>query len=348
MRLLIVTQVVDDAHPVLGFFCRWISSFASEVDSIEVVTLEKGNFSLPDNVTVHSLGKELQVSSRLVYAYRYWSLLWRLRNRYDVVLTHMNPEYTIAGFPLWFILRKQVGMWYAHGAVTIRLRLATLLANHIFTSTAQGFRLNTRKCSFVGQGIDVDLFSLIKKQSEDTLQLVTVGRLSPVKNIDTLLQCCHILHSQGVVFRFIVIGSAVTASEKEYAQKMKALAEELGLSKYVSFVGSLRQEELPASLAAADIFIHDGQTGSLDKAILEAMAVGVPVVSSNVAYIDMVQGSDSDFSYAAGNPKELVAKVQQYCALSLVTKERIIATNRDLVVRDHSLASFVKKIISQY
>ena len=349
MKLLIVTQVVDTRHPILGFFHGWIESFAKEVESVEVLCLEKGEYHFPANVTVHSLGKEVQTQSTLVYVWRYVSLLWKLRKQYDAVYAHMNPEYVIAGFPIWFVLRKQIGMWYAHGTVSLRLRIATMMSQIIFTSTPHGFRLTTPKCKVVGQGIDTNLFSPVSEKTFDgTYHLVTVGRITASKNLDTLLRCCNQLKEQGIPFRFSIVGGSITKGEKAYEALLRKQVEELGLTENVIFVGAVQQAELPKTLHKADIFIHDGRTGSLDKALLEAMSAGVPVFSSNDAYIGIVSKEGFDPTYPAGDFMALASVVTGYIALPQDQQEKIIERNRKLIVEEHSLATFVRKIVSQY
>ena len=58
MRLLVVTQIVDTNDSNLGFFHAWLQRIAAQVDSMIVLCLKKGEYQLPANVTVLSLGKE--------------------------------------------------------------------------------------------------------------------------------------------------------------------------------------------------------------------------------------------------------------------------------------------------
>src|SRR3972149_3520538 len=99
MRLLIVTQVVDTNDSDLGFFHRWIEEFAKHCESIVVICLKEGQHRLPPTVAVYSLGKgktasgfQLPAGRRFRYTIRFFTLLWRLRNSYDAVFVHMNPE----------------------------------------------------------------------------------------------------------------------------------------------------------------------------------------------------------------------------------------------------------------
>ena len=58
MKLLICTQKVDTNDDNLGFFHDWIKEFARHCEKVTVICLYKGEYGLPKNVIVKSLGKE--------------------------------------------------------------------------------------------------------------------------------------------------------------------------------------------------------------------------------------------------------------------------------------------------
>ena len=76
MRLLIYTQKVDKNDPVLGFFHQWIEEFAEHLDALEVVCLEKGEYTLPGNARVTSLGRE-EGKGRMTYVWRFYKHLFQ-------------------------------------------------------------------------------------------------------------------------------------------------------------------------------------------------------------------------------------------------------------------------------
>ena len=129
-KLLIITQKVDKNDSVLGFFHGWILEFAKNYEELIVICLEKGEYDLPDNVKVLSLGKEDNVS-KFVYLIRFYKYILQNRKNYDNVFVHMNVEYVILGGLVWKILRKKIGLWYMHKSVTLKLRLAEKLVDII-------------------------------------------------------------------------------------------------------------------------------------------------------------------------------------------------------------------------
>ena len=117
MKILIVTQVVNTEHPILGFFHRWIEEFAKHYELVHVVCLEEGTHALPANVTIHSLGKETS-KNKFLYLLKFYKQIWQLRGEYDVVFVHMNQLYVVLGYPVWKLLRKKMSVVHTRQHIT--------------------------------------------------------------------------------------------------------------------------------------------------------------------------------------------------------------------------------------
>lgn len=258
-----MTQAVDEDNPTLGFFVRWITEFAKYADHLEVICLYKGRYTLPTNVRVHSLGKENGRRSALVYAIKFKMLAWELRNDYDAVFVHMNPEYVAIAGILWRILGKKIALWYTHKSVTLWLRVAALLADIIFTASKESFRLKSSRVRVMGHGIDTELFSpdlSVPRMGH----YLSVGRLMPSKDHRTA-----IAEARNDGKRLRIVGEGPERDELE------AYARSLGAQ--VGFLAGLSQAKLRDEYRKAALLIHTSKTGSLDKVVLEALACGLPV-----------------------------------------------------------------------
>src|SRR3989344_1150879 len=104
MKLLIITQKVDKNDDLLGFFHSWVSELSEHFDDVFVISLGVGEYHLPNNVKVFSLGKPANGRSasggesllrRFNYIVRFYKYIWRERKNYDAVLAHMNPIYIV-------------------------------------------------------------------------------------------------------------------------------------------------------------------------------------------------------------------------------------------------------------
>lgn len=315
-RLLIVTQVVDKGHPILGFFHRWIEEFARHCELVTVICLQEGQHTLPGNVRVLSLGKEQGVSKG-TYVVRFFRYIWKLRHEYDVVFVHMNPEYLVAAGWLWRLLRKRVALWYTHGTVNAKLRIAAFFAHRVFTASRESFRLPSKKVCVTGHGIDTDLFTPDPNVRRGS-HFLSVGRLMPSKRHDLVIRAAY---AAGVPLRIVGDGP-----ERE---RLETFAKKLGAT--VVFAGALPQEALVHEYQTARAFVHTSETGSLDKVVLEALACGCPVITTSAAY------EGFPVRYAAALP-EAIAKA---AALHEET-DRASA-----IIEKHSLAALIPRILQE-
>lgn len=330
MKLLIITQKVDKNDSVLGFFHRWILEFSKKVELVNVICLEKGEYDLPNNVHVHSLGKE-KAKNKLLYVFNFYKYIWSLRKEYDVVFVHMNQIYVILGYLVWKIFGKKISLWYAHGQISTSLRFATFLSDILISSSKKGFRLETHKLKIVGQGIDVDLFKNISSEKENII--LTTGRISNTKNIDTMVDVLNELGD----YKLVVIGEPITIQDSVYMDTLKKKISSLNLTERIIFKGSVAQEDLPGQYKNAKVFLNLSDTGSLDKAVLEAMSLGLIVFSSNIAFKDIL----NEQFLESKNPTYIAEKIKG------VHNESIGLSNREFVIKNHSLDKLIKNILSE-
>jgi len=332
--MLIVTQVMDLDHPILGFFHRWVVEFATQCESVEVICLQEGRHELPNNVTVHTLGKEDSVSC-LQYVWRFYKYAWQLRQQYDGVFVHMNQVYVLLGWPLWTLLRTRVSLWYMHGSTPISLRVASRLVNKIFTGSPESFRLRRSNLLVTGHGIDTGLFKP-QEVVEKKYDLITVGRITSSKNITELVEILSKVENKTVTLA--IVGAPVTEAEQSHEQELKQLIATQGLTKRVHWLGRVSQTELPGILCSARVFVTAARNGSLDKAMLEAMACGLPVVS-------MAPGSAS----LPLGENQLESKEAFVHAIARTLVEHADSMNLVAYVQqNHSLDRLVAKIIATY
>jgi len=272
IKILIITQKVDNKDPVLGFFHRWTEEFAKHAEYVTVIALGVGEYQLPKNVRVFSLGKERGVS-RLGYIFNFYRFIWRERKNYDTVFVHMNPEYVVFGGICWRLWGKRVALWYTHKSVDLKLRAASLLTHTILTASKESFRHQSKKVHIVGHGIDTDFFSPndnIKRESF----LLSVGRLSPIKRHDLVIE---IAAREGILLHI--------AGEGDERENLESLARRVGVN--VVFLGALSHVQLRDEYRRAARFIHRSETGSLDKVVLEAAACGCPVDTTDPALVGL-------------------------------------------------------------
>lgn len=334
-KLLFITQKVDSQDDVLGFVHLWISRMASRWDSITVVCLEKGGYDLPDNVKVLSLGKE-SGPSRFGYLARFFKYI--TSESYDSVFVHMNPLYAVLGGPFWRLTGKKVVLWYLHPQITLSLRLALLWANKVATANAGSFPLKSPKVIAVGHGIPVDIFHNMDI-SRKPRSILVLSRISPVKNIDLIIESLKILKDENSDFSCTIIGDA-SPGQAHYLAGLKNKVQQYGLENVVEFKSGVPNHQAPDLYNQFEIFVNLTSQGSLDKTILEAMACEMLVVTTNKIFSGI-----AGILVAGDNlPETIAAKLAE--ALSQSKDEQIILGKqaREYVIQNHNLDTVILRI----
>lgn len=346
MKLLILTQKVDINDDLLGFFHGWIKELAKYCQKITVVCLGLGEYDLPDNVKALSLGKETN-RSRLKHTINFYKYIWQERRSYDTVFVHMNAEYIILGGLFWRMLGKKVILWYAHGHVPVSLKIAEKLTNTIFTSTKSGCRIESKKIKVIGQGIDVDRFRPKGQETRNgrELRIVIIGRISPVKDYETLIRAVKILVGQGVDVRVNIIGGTGLPEHDKYLTELKEMTKRLGLKDIIKFIGPISNKDIVYYLQSADLFVSTSYTGSLDKAIAEAMACELPVLACNEALFEVLGDYSKQLMYPKGDYEKLAKKIRFIYDMEAIQRNEIGKDLRKIVVQKHSLSNFIRKIV---
>ena len=198
-RLFFITQKMDKDDDLLGVYHQWVAKLAEKVEKISVICLYRGRLELPANVNVFSLGKE-NGASRLKYLFNFYRYLWRLRHEYDKVFVHMNPEYVILGAKFWKLLGKKIFLWYNHPLGGLRARLAICLSDLVFHTSSLAFAAHYKKARKMPVGIDTDLFHRLPAISKKPNSILYIGRISPIKKLEVLLDAAKILSAKNLNF----------------------------------------------------------------------------------------------------------------------------------------------------
>ncbi|MDP3784938.1 MAG: glycosyltransferase family 4 protein [bacterium] len=340
MKLLVVTQKVDLADQNLGFFHRWLEKLARGAD-LFVIANYVGNYNLPQNVKVYSLGKE-RGTGRFLRFFRYHRLLLKLLPHSDGIFFHMCPEYVLAASPLNLIFMKKSILWYTHREVSWKLRLAAKLVDKIFTASKGSFRLPSKKVVITGQGIDLEHFKLqAPSAAGDTLKLLSVSRISLSKDLMFLVEALALLQDQniGKKVRLDIVGAPITKSDFIYETKLKELINRKGLSERIAFLGPKLYSEMSAVYAEHDLLLHSSETGSIDKVVIEAMATGLPVITSSEAFYDILP---EKYLLKNKRPEELAQKI---IANRDAPRDPSL---RELVAKNHNLQNLITLILNAF
>ncbi len=340
MRLLICTQTVDLADPVMGFFHRWIEELAKHCESVTVICLREGEHDLPKNVRVLSLGKE-RGASRLHYVLRFYSYLWHERKNYDAVFVHMNQEYVLLGGVLWRMLGKKVGMWRNHKSGSLSTYIAVWLSNDVFCTSRLSFTARFAKSHIMPVGIDTDFFSRRTFVDRKTNSILSLGRIAPVKNISTLIDAVALLRGRKISFTLDIYGDALPR-DAAYMESLKRSVIKNRLDDVVTFYAGIPNAATPEIYNTHEIFVNMSPNGLFDKTIFEAAACECVVVATSS---DFAADADSRLVPKEISVAALADTFEQVLKLSHAEKEKLGKDLRAVAESKHGLALLVERLM---
>jgi len=343
MKLLIITQKVDKEDDILGFFHHWVEKFSEKLEKLYVVCLWQGEYHLPDNVEVFSLGKE-KGESKIKYIFRFYKYIWKLKKEYDWVFVHMNPIYVVLGGAFWKIWKKKIYLWYNHHYGSIILKSAIKIADSVFYTSPFSFSSKFKKSKIMPAGIDTEIFKRNNKIQKIPNSILSLGRISPIKNIDVLIEAAKSLDKEGIGFTLNIVGEP-GEKHQEYFQKLKELSRDLEINGKIKFLGKVPNYMTPASYNQNEVFINLSPPGLFDKTVLEAMACESLVLVSSTAFKNILP---EYLTFKEKNPEDLKNKILNIFRMKKEEKEILVRELREKVVQNHNLYILVGKLIQEF
>ena len=161
-------------------------------------------------------------------------------------------------------------------------------------------------------GIDAAVFHPAHRQRPVLVPLVlSVGRLREKKGLDTLIEACALLKARGVSFRCEIVGYG------EEQSRLDALIEQHQLADQVQLTGKLTREQVVDRYARAAVYVQpsrvaaDGDRDGIPNVLLEAMAMGVPVVATTVSGIpEVVRHAHNGLLVGPDQPAALAESIE--------------------------------------
>lgn len=207
------------------------------------------------------------------------------------------------------------------------------------------------KTTVVPQGVDSAVFApgpaTVRAEltdAPDSALVAVIGRVDPVKGIDTLIEAVSQIRSRGKDLHLVIVGRSSPGNER-YGENLRRKAAELAPGA-VRFVG--QRNDVAAILRSVDILCVPSVREPFGLIAIEAMSVGTPVVASRTdGFLDYVVDGENGLLSVPGDSADVAGRI-----LSLLDdrqlRARLVTGARRSVLEDHAVSARADRLIDVY
>ncbi|EFG1568188.1 colanic acid biosynthesis glycosyltransferase WcaL [Escherichia coli] len=185
-------------------------------------------------------------------------------------------------------------------------------------------------------GVDMTRFSPRPVKAPATpLEIISVARLTEKKGLHVAIEACRQLKEQGVAFRYRILGIG------PWERRLRTLIEQYQLEDVVEMPGFKPSHEVKEMLDDADVFLlpsvtgADGDMEGIPVALMEAMAVGIPVVSTLHSGIpELVEADKSGWLVPENDARALAQRLAAFSQLDTDELAPVVKRAREKVEHD--------------
>lgn len=218
-----------------------------------------------------------------------------------------NPYIVASGKPscIGALYRKTLGRLAMSANVVIAI-------SHFEKNLMQEMGYKIRRIEVIPPGVDLkefevaDSWNIFQRFGINAEKIIlSVGRLSGGKGIDTLIKAMPLILKRIPEARLLIAGP-------DFGQRpyLESLVRSEKVEGYVLFIGALSRSELINAYKHADVFAFSSRNEAFGIVLIEAMAAGLPVVAANACAVrEIVKEGRSGYLFSPGDIKELSEKI---------------------------------------
>jgi glycosyltransferase involved in cell wall biosynthesis len=187
-----------------------------------------------------------------------------------------------------------------------------------------------RNSVVIKNGLDLEKFTKHSKGIALEPALGMQSRFTPLRDHNTLIQAFKTIKTTHPLAKLYLAGSGETV------EQVKQFIHANGLDEEVKLMGTLNEDELIDFLSSLSVYIHSSLAETQSTAILQAMAMSLPLIATNISGINnMIEENQNGLLFEPGNANQLSEKI-----MSILNTENLkskLSTNaRAYVVKNHS------------
>ncbi len=336
-RIVVFNYAFDVSDPLLSHQYEAVKYFAAHFKEVVVITGRKGSFPPLENVKVYSTSWKSGKKFRSVYRLFKVSIPVLARRNYTSVFFHMTDVQAAILSPIIRILKKPQFLWYAHTMKSKYLTFSSFWVSNIVTSTSGSCPIHTTKVLPIGQSVDTSLFPFRKFDKRMLHKSIHVGRFDKSKRVDELISAVNDLRAEFDSLELMLVGSTANKDSKRWADGVVKESMPFVEAGWLKFKEAIPKNQFVGLVSSYGIFLHKYE-GSLDKTLIEATMLGVPVVTTNPEYISI---------FGSWGGRGMPSIIHEYRTILKKDNNEIqqeLARRSQIAISDHSLENWGKRM----
>jgi len=202
---------------------------------------------------------------------------------------------------------------------------------------AQKYGADPKKITIIPPAIKKDLIhkSIVERSTnkDDELKIISVGRCHWKKGYTLALDAMAILKEKGTNFQYAIIAGGKDDENLLYQ------IHDLGLAENVTFINGLPHEKVIEMVSNSTLFLLPSVEEGISNAVLEAMALGVPVLSTDCGGMDeVIDNGKNGFIVSARDPDSMAGAIRKFICLDEKNKITIINNAKGTIIHNHLLS----------
>ncbi len=204
------------------------------------------------------------------------------------------------------------------------------------------------KYAVIHLAVHAEKYAQTLRTPHPNFHILSVSNLVEKKGLEFLVKACRILKDRGYSFSYTMIGNGPER------KKLEDMVASFDLLKTVNMVGNVPNKLLPHYFETADVFVlpciqtRDGDMDGIPTALMEAMAAGIPAISTKVSGIpELIQDMETGLLVNEKNEYELVSAIEKIMKDPLLAG-RCAQRGKEKVAREFNIEYTAQEIASQF
>jgi len=213
---------------------------------------------------------------------------------------------------------------------------------------AEKYGADINKITVINPAVDEKLLNYkadkVNNLDSEILHIISVGRCHWIKGYTFVLDAMSILRKEKVDFNYTIIAGGRDQENILYQ------IHDLGLNECVSFINDeLSHDEVLKKVSECDLFLLPSLEEGISNAVIEAMALGLPVISTDCGGMgEIIKNGENGFLVPVRDSESMAKAIQNFIDLDEMEKNNMIFNARETIIHNHLLSYQVDQFKSFY